>query len=82
MEGAVVRGNLSAETRGQYLSFILGMTAIVIGGVLLWNGKNVEGLIAILGTLGTLAGVFIWGRRRQERERAEKLADNKAPARK
>ena len=39
---------------------------------MVWAGKNVEGLVAILAPLATLASVFVYGKRNQRKELAEK----------
>jgi uncharacterized membrane protein len=72
LESAVVDGNLAAERRGQHYAFALGALAIVGGVILIALGKDVQGLVAILGALGTLAGVFIYGRHQQAAERKRK----------
>lgn len=47
---------------------------LVIGGsiYLIDSGKSIEGVAAIVTNLVSLAGVFIYGRRRKERDLAEK----------
>lgn len=72
LEQAVVSGNIAAEKRGQICAFLLGLGAIGGGVVLIALGKDVQGLVSIMGALTTLAGVFIWGRRQQAKERAAK----------
>ncbi len=72
LEKTVIGGNVKAERLGQIFAFILGALAIVGGVVLIALGKDVQGLVAIIGALASLAGVFIWGRWRQERERDKK----------
>ena len=46
-QSSVINRNLSAQTRGQYLGFILGMTA-VIGGIGLITDTIIRGISAIL----------------------------------
>lgn len=72
LERTVIHGNIRAERLGQIFAFIIAMSAIVGGVVLIMFGRDVEGLVAILAALGSLAGVFIYGRWRQERERDKK----------
>lgn len=72
LERTIVRGNVLAEKLGQIFAFILGLVAIGGGIYLIANDKDAQGLATILGALATLAGVFIWGRWRQEKERAKK----------
>ena len=72
LESAVVQGNIRAEARGQVFAFILGVIAILGGIVLIASGKDVQGLAAIIGAFVTLAGVFVYGRWQQQRERERK----------
>lgn len=80
LESAVVRGNIRAETRGQICAFLLGLVAIVGGIVLIALGKDVQGLAAIITAFVALAGVFIYGRKQQERERTRKRQEAEALA--
>jgi uncharacterized membrane protein len=74
LESNVINGNISAQTRGQYLGFTLGMV-IVIGGIgLIAYGKSTEGLASIITAMVGLVSVFVYGRWRQERERKAKEA--------
>ena len=72
LEKTVVRANVAAERRAQHSAFFLGVLVITIGGVLIYFDKDVQGLAAILGTLATLAGVFVYGRYQQAQERKRK----------
>ena len=72
LEKTVVRANVAAERRAQHSAFFLGVLVITIGGVLIYFDKDVQGLAAILGTLATLAGVFVYGRYQQAQESKRK----------
>lgn len=72
LESTVVNGNTANERRGQQFAFIIAMTAILGGLALILTGRDTQGLVAILGTLTALAGVFIYGRYKQAQEREEK----------
>jgi len=76
LEKTVVEGNVRNERLGQIFAFILGATAIIGGVVLIALGKDVQGLVAIIGALGALTGVFIYGRWRNEKERAKKRQES------
>jgi len=78
LEAAVVGGNVAAEARGHIFGFVITMTAVVGGIGLIANGKSTEGLVAIITALSALAGVFVWGRVQQKRERDAKLQQNNA----
>jgi len=42
------------------------LVAFYIGYLLIKSDKQTEGFIALLGPLGVLAGLFIWGKKRKE----------------
>jgi uncharacterized membrane protein len=75
MERAVVFSNISKESRGQWMAFIICLTVILIGGLLVYSGRDVQGFSLILGPLLLLAGAFITskvkGRRELTRKRSE-----------
>ncbi len=77
LEGAVVHGNIRSETRGQVFAFILGLLTIGGGFWLIANGKDAYGIAAIITAFATLAGVFIYGRRQQARERERKRQETR-----
>lgn len=72
LELMVVTGNVKAQTRGTLYAFIICMVVILGGLWLLYTGKSIVGLVTILGSLATLAGVFIVGRSKQAQERNKK----------
>lgn len=67
LEKSALRGQLRAQSRGQFFAFSLALIIVVGGIVLLFQGKNVGGLVAILAPLATLASVFIYNQRRPDR---------------
>ncbi len=79
LETAVVRGNIAAEERGQIFAFILGLVVVVGGITLIAFGKPVSGLTSIITAFVTLAGVFIYGRWQQKRERQNKREELNNP---
>ena len=72
LENMVVGGNVAAERRGQHYAFVLSSLVLSIGGVLIYSDKDAQGLVAIVGTLVTLASVFVYGRYQQGQERKRK----------
>jgi hypothetical protein len=72
LEGTVVNANISSQKRGQVFAFILGFIAIAGGIVLIALDKSTQGLVAIITAFVALAGVFVYGRLEQERERERK----------
>jgi uncharacterized membrane protein len=75
MERAVVFANISKESRGQWMAFILCLVVIAIGGVIVLQGRDARGYALIVSTLLWLAGTFITskvrGRRELKRKREE-----------
>lgn len=80
LERAVVHGNVRAEHRGQVFAFILGLVAIVGGVALIALNKDAQGLVAIITAFAALAGVFVYGRWQQQREREQKRQEVKHAA--
>jgi hypothetical protein len=79
LETAVVNGNILSERIGQISGFIISMSAIWGGVWLIAHDKNTQGFIAILGALGSLVGIFVYGRWQQKAERQRKAQDVPAP---
>jgi hypothetical protein len=52
------------ESRGQIFAFTLALVAIAGGIALIADGKNVAGLVPLVGALATLVGLFIYGEMR------------------
>ena len=73
LEKKVVDSNCKNERLGTILGFILAMTALGGGFALVAYGRDAGGIAAIVTSLATLAGVFIYGKRKQQQERAEKI---------
>jgi uncharacterized membrane protein len=72
IERTVISTRSRNETLGQILAFIL---ALLIAGGSIWlisTGKKIEGLSTILTEIGTLAGIFIFARRKQQQELSKK----------
>ena len=81
LEAAVVHNNISSERRGQVFAFILGLVAILGGIALISFDKSAQGLAAIITAFVALAGVFVYGRWQQQRERAQKRQEAEEAAR-
>jgi uncharacterized membrane protein len=74
LESRVVDGNVKNQTRGSYFAFIISIVSIVGGFFLIHEGKNAQGLAAIIGSLASLAAVFFYSKHTQKKERIEKAA--------
>jgi len=72
LEKSVISANIESQKRGSWFAFIICMTAIIGGVYLIAIGKNGYGLASIIGSLATLAGVFFFGKRKEEKELRQK----------
>jgi uncharacterized membrane protein len=72
LEAQVVAGNVNSQAKGSLYAFIICLVTIIGGFVLIGLGKSVIGVSAIIGSLATLAGVFIISKREQTKERVQK----------
>jgi uncharacterized membrane protein len=68
----VVEGNVASQARGSHYAFIICLTTIIGGFVLIGMGKSIYGISAVIGSLATLAAVFVVAKRGQRKERVEK----------
>ena len=58
MNNALVR-------RGQWMAFLIVIAGVAAGAVLIMFDKPLAGFAALVGTIGTVAGAYIWSRRRE-----------------
>lgn len=72
LEAKVVEGNVASQARGSHYAFTLCLVTIVGGFALIGMGKSIFGISAVIGSLATLAAVFIVAKTVQKRERVEK----------
>ncbi len=72
IEKKVVFGNTSSQTRGNYLGFLVSMTAILGGIWLIYMGKETTGLVAIITPITGLVAAFAYGKYLQRRDLREK----------
>lgn len=76
LETKVIDSGIRNSARGQVFAFILAMTTIFIGSALIYLNKDTVGIVAILGALATLTGVFIYGNKSKKDERIQKARNN------
>jgi uncharacterized membrane protein len=72
LEKSVIDANIASQKRGSIFAFILCLLVILGGFYLIAHGKDGWGFAAILGALASLAGVFIYGKKKEEKELEEK----------
>jgi len=71
--------NAFVQKVGPLLGFIVAMTAVIGGIMLVLKGKDGYGLAAIITALASLAGVFIYGKKQQRKNLDEKAQDLAQP---
>jgi uncharacterized membrane protein len=74
LEKTVIKGDSRRANIAQWLAFVLGLTALIGGVMLILKGKDGFGFAAIIGALATLLTAFIGGAilRRMERQNKAK----------
>jgi uncharacterized membrane protein len=72
LEKSMLASNMKKESIGQWLAFAIAMTSVIGGVIVILCGKSAEGIGVIIAALVALAGVFIYGRHAQGKERKEK----------
>jgi uncharacterized membrane protein len=72
LERTVVESRARAEQRAQVLGTILALVLGVGAISLVHAGHSIEGVVALVAEFGALAGVFVYGRKRQEKENQQK----------
>jgi len=72
LELIVINGDNRRANTGQWIAASLGFLAIAGGLALIAFGKDTTGLVAIIGALGSLAGVFVTGSLIRRGERKQK----------
>jgi len=72
LEAIAVKGGSTRASLGAAFGFLLGMTAVMGGIYLAAGGQELGGYSMVLGTVATLAAVFVYGRKSAQAELAEK----------
>ncbi len=76
LESKVIDSDIKNSARGQIFAFILALTTILIGGLLIYLNKTVIGIVSILGALSAVVGVFVYGNESKKNERIKKSQEN------
>jgi uncharacterized membrane protein len=72
LETKVVDSNIKNQARGTLFAFILSLVSILGGFWLIAHGQSPYGIATIITALATLAGVFVYNKHQQRKERGEK----------
>jgi uncharacterized membrane protein len=73
LETLKLEGDIKNERLGQHYGFFIALFVIAGGFALIWNDKDVAGVAMVLSALAVLAGVFVYGQKKQRQEREQKL---------
>ena len=68
LEKIVVTNGAKNATRGLLAAWSIGILGILSGAWLLSLGKSIEGFGTIILNIGTLVGIFIYGKRTSQKE--------------
>lgn len=79
LEKLIVLSNCRGQDRGPVLGFLLAAGAIALGGFLILHGKEVSGLVALIGALVAVVVPFLYGKRVQQRELEQKKREQLPP---
>ena len=66
-QSARLSADISRESRGQWMGFVVVMTGMMIGMTLILFDRSVEGVATALGAIGGVSGLFMWSRRNRSR---------------
>lgn len=76
LETRVVSTNVRLSYLGLVSGFVLGAGGLCAAVYLIRLGRELGGSAAFIGSLATLAGLFIYGRRRQEKHLDQRVQKN------
>jgi uncharacterized membrane protein len=79
LEATTIKGDLRLRQVGQIFAFIIAMTVIVGGLILIATGRPVYGLVSVLTVLTGLAALFVYSRNAAEDELEDKRAALEPP---
>jgi len=76
LECKVIESDVRNSRRGSWFGFIIGMTGILVGALLIYLGLPVTGSILGGTAIVALASAFIYGTSQRRRERTQKYQQN------
>jgi len=72
IEDKIINSNCFCQKLGVVSASIITLVAIIGSIILIYKGRNTAGLVVMLGALGSLVSVFIYGKSKQKKELEEK----------
>ncbi len=76
LEKNVINSDIKNSKLGLWFGFIIGLTGIIAGGVIVAIGQVVAGSVISGGTILGLVGTFVYGSQGRRREREEKRKED------
>ena len=73
LESRIILSNLKLEAKGQWFAF--GITLAIVGGgfYVISQGYSIAGLVPMIGAIATLAGVFVYGKRKSRNNQSDSV---------
>ena len=72
LEKDVVKGNVKAQSRGQWMGLFVSLAVLVLAGYIAHTGNQLAGGGVAIADIATLAGVFVYGKHVQRQELGDK----------
>jgi uncharacterized membrane protein len=72
LEETVIPANVRNERRGQIIAGIIYLATLGCGTFLVYVGRDTAGLVTMLSTTVTFAGLFLYSRRKKEEDLGDK----------
>lgn len=72
LEKSVIISDIKNSKLGLYFGFIIGMTGIIAGTIIIFSGQVIAGEFLSTISLGSLVGTFVYGSQRRKKEREQK----------
>ena len=66
IENKLLEAEIKYKNKGQNFGFIISIICIVGGIVMLFFGKNLQGFITLIGTVGVLISTFLYGNKNKK----------------
>lgn len=66
IENKLLEAEIKYKNKGQNFGFIISIICIIGGIVMLFFGKNLQGFITLIGTVGVLISTFLYGNKNKK----------------
>jgi uncharacterized membrane protein len=76
LEKAVIDSDIANSHRGSIFGFIIAITVVLAGTILIGLDKDASGLGILITGLATLTGVFVYANKSRKKERIKKYGEN------